>query len=64
MLKFQMRNYGKEQNKCLLKNKLLKENGVGLAIHSVNQWVQQKDTHWTGTLKVQGKGVDKENLIM
>jgi len=24
--------------------------------------VQQNDTHWTGTLKVQGRGVDKENL--
>jgi len=24
--------------------------------------VQENDTNWTGTLKVQGRGVDKENL--
>jgi len=24
--------------------------------------VQENDTHWTGTLKVQGREVDKENL--
>jgi len=47
-----MRNYGKEQNKCLLKNKQLKENGVGLAIQKVNHRVQEKDMHWTVTLKV------------
>jgi len=33
-----------------------------LAIHYENHKVQLKDTHWTGTLKVQGRGVDKENL--
>jgi len=59
---FQMRNYGKEQNKCLLNNKQRKENGIGLAIHYENHKVQLKDTHWTGTLKVQGRGVDIENL--
>ena len=59
-----MRNYGKEQNKCLLKNKQRKENCVGLAIHCVNHKVQQKDMHWTGILKGQGRGVAKENLIM
>jgi hypothetical protein len=29
--KFQMRSYGREQNKYLLNNKLRKENGVGFA---------------------------------
>jgi hypothetical protein len=33
-----------------------------LAIHYVNYKVQQKDKLWTGILKVQGRGVDKENL--
>jgi hypothetical protein len=32
-----------------------------MAIHYINHKVQQKDVHWTGTLKVQGRGVDKEN---
>jgi len=40
----------------------MKENSIGLAIHYVNHRVQQKDMHWTVTLKVQGWGVDKENL--
>jgi uncharacterized protein YeaC (DUF1315 family) len=56
-----MRNYGKEQNKCLLNNKQRKENGIRLAIHYINHKVQQKDMHWTRTLKVQGREVDKEN---
>jgi len=43
---------------------ITERNCVGLAIHYVNHKVQQKDMHWTGTLKVQGPGVDKENLIV
>jgi hypothetical protein len=38
--KFQMRSYGREQNKHLLNNKLRKENGVGLAIHYGNHKAQ------------------------
>jgi hypothetical protein len=37
---------------------------LGMAIHYINHKVKQKDMHWTGTLKVQGQGVDKGNLIM
>jgi hypothetical protein len=56
---FQMRSYGREQ-KHLLNDKLRKENGVGLAIHYGNHKAHQIDTHWTGTLRVQGRGVDRE----
>ena len=33
-----------------------------MTIHYINHKVQQKDMHWTGMVKVQGRGVDKENL--
>jgi hypothetical protein len=42
----------------------MKEKGIRLAIHYIKHKVQHKDTHWTGTLKVKGREVDKENLIM
>jgi hypothetical protein len=59
-----MRNYGKEQDKCLLNNKYLKENFICLAIHYIKHRVKQKDMHWTGTFKVKGRRVEKENLMM
>lgn len=40
----------------------MKENGVGSAIHYVNQKEQQKDMHCTETLRVQGRRVDQEQL--
>jgi hypothetical protein len=40
--------------------KYRKDNGTGLIINYVDHEVQQKDTHWTGTLRVQGGGADKE----
>jgi hypothetical protein len=36
----QMRNYGKEHNKCKPKKNKRKENGVGLVVDSVNHKVQ------------------------
>lgn len=43
-----------------LNNKYRKDSGTGLTINCGDHKVQQKDTHWTGTLRVQGGGADKE----
>jgi hypothetical protein len=41
-----------------------KKKCIGLAIHYIKLRVQQKDMHWTGTLKVKGRGAGKENIII
>ena len=38
------------------------KNGVGLATDYVKHKAQQKDTHWTATLRVEEKWVDQEQL--
>lgn len=41
-------------------NKYRTDNGTGLTINYVDHKVQLKDTHWTGTIRVQAEGPDKE----